>query len=57
MAVVNKVHTYKYGFEFHHSRLAPYIVTHDYPYISIAVVDLRLAATYVGMIMCDNVGC
>ena len=38
---------------------APYIVTHNHPYISSCsrYQQDRLAATYVGMFMCDNVGC
>ena len=35
--------------------LVPYIYTvpHNHPYISIAAVDIRLAATYVGIVMWD----
>ena len=40
-------------------QLAPYIVTHKHSYIGSCsrYQQVRLAATYVGMVMCDNVGC
>ena len=35
---------------------APYIDTHNHPYIR-RFQQVRLVATYVGMVMYDNVGC
>ena len=56
MAVVNKVHIQVWNpLQLH---VAPYIVTHNHPYKSSSKPDLlrSTAATYVGMVMCDNVG-
>ena len=55
MAMVNKVHIQAWI----PLQLAPYIVTHNHPYISSCsrYQQARLAATYVGIVMCDNVGC
>ena len=54
MGVINKVHIQVWM----PLQLAPYIFTHNHPYISSCsrYQQVRLAATYVGMVMCDNVG-
>ena len=55
MAVVNKVHIQAWI----PLQLGPYIVTHNHPYMSSCkpVLLISTAATYVGMVICDNVGC
>ena len=55
MTMVNKVHIQAWIL----LQLAPYIVTHNHPYISSCKPDLLIstAATYVRMAVCDNVGC
>ena len=57
IAVVNKVHIQAWIL----LQLAPYIVTHNHPYISSCAVDISKSGlqlyTYVRMVMCDNVGC
>ena len=54
MAVVNKVHIIQVWIPL---QLAPYIVTHNHPYKSCCKPEMATAATYVGMVMCGNVGC
>ena len=52
MVVVNKVHIQVWI----PLQLAPHIFTHNHPYISSCKLR-STAATYVGKVMCDNVGC
>ena len=55
MAVVNRVHIQLWI----PLQLASYTVTHNHPYISTCSTpqQVMLAATYVEIVMCDNVGC